>query len=276
MNYSSGNQLYTTLNTGAAMPLLGLGVYAMTGRETIDAVVTALETGYKLIDTAASYGNEKEVGEGIRSTGLPRTCLFITTKVANEDQGYDQTLRAFDQSMSRLNCEYIDLYLVHWPVKATRRETWRALERLYTDGRVRAIGVANYLPPFLEELSLYSSLVPAVDQVEFSPFLFLESLLTMCHSRGTVLQAYTPLMRGKKFGDPRLQSMAAKYGCTPAQLILRWALQLGVSTIPKSSDPARIRENFNVFDFSIAAEDMSVIRTWDEGFRVVDDPMTMY
>ena len=269
------DQPYVTLNTGAKMPLLGLGVYDMHGRETVDAVVTALQTGYRLIDTAASYHNEVEVGEGIRSSSVPRKDIFLTTKVANEEQGYDRTLHAFDDSMRRLDCEYIDLYLVHWPVKATRRETWNALERLYQEKRVRAIGVANYLPPFLDEIALHSGTVPAVDQVEFSPFLFLEDLLAMCRLRGIVLQAYTPLMRGKKFGDARLQGMAAKYGKSPAQLILRWALQLGVSTIPKSSDPGRIRENFDVFDFSISSADMEFIRSWDEGFRVVDDPLSM-
>ena len=270
------DQLYVTLNTGAKMPLLGLGVYDMHGRETVDAVVTALQTGYRLIDTATSYHNEVEVGEGLRSSGVPRKDIFLTTKVANEEQGYDRTLRAFDDCMRRLDCEYIDLYLVHWPVKATRRETWNALERLYQEKRVRAIGVANYLPLFLEELKQHAAVVPAVDQVEFSPYLFLDDLLTMCRSRGIILQAYTPLMRGKKFGDPRLQAMAAKYGKTPAQIILRWALQLGVSTIPKSSDPGRIRENFDVFDLTLSEADMATIRAWNEGFRVVDDPMGMY
>ncbi|MFM7328901.1 MAG: aldo/keto reductase [Bacteroidota bacterium] len=268
-------QLTIKLNTGAAMPLLGLGVYDVHGKETVDAVVTALETGYRLIDTAASYDNEVEVGQGLRASGVKREEIFLTTKVANEDQGFDHTLRAFDDSMRKLNAGYIDLYLVHWPVKATRKETWRALERLYQEGRVRAIGVANYLPPFLDELSLHAAVVPAVDQVEFSPYLFLEELLTMCRNKGIVLQAYTPLMRGKKFNDPRLIALATAYSKTPAQIILRWALQLGVSTIPKSSNPQRIRENFDVFDFSISPGHMESIRSWNEEFRVVDDPLSM-
>jgi diketogulonate reductase-like aldo/keto reductase len=256
------------------MPLLGLGVYDMYNREAEQAVGFALETGYRLIDTAAMYENEKEIGNAIRSSRVPRADIFLTTKVANPDQGFDSTLKAFEQSLKKLNCDYIDLYLVHWPLKKTRKDTWLALEKLYHEKQVRAIGVANYLTPFLQELETYGTVTPAVDQVEFSPYLFLEDLLLECKRRSVQLQAYTPLIRGQRFNDSKLIAMANKYNRTPAQIILRWALQLGVSTIPKSSNPKRIQENFDVFDFQINDADMQTICRFNENFRVVDDPMS--
>lgn len=268
------SQLFTTLNNGITMPLLGLGVYDMYKREAEEAVTTALEIGYRLIDTAAMYKNETEIGNAVRASGVPRKDIFLTTKVADGDQGYDKTFRAFDESSRKLNCDYIDLYLVHWPIKKTRKDTWRALEKLYADKRVRAIGVANYLIPFLNELETYSEVIPAVDQVEFSPYLFLEDLLNVCRRKNILLQAYTPLLRGQRFADPKLIGMADKYGRTPAQIILRWALQLGVSTIPKSSNPTRLKENFDVFDFHISEDDMKKISGFNENFRVVDDPIS--
>jgi methylglyoxal/glyoxal reductase len=269
-------QLFTKLNNGISMPLLGLGVYDMYNHEAEEAVGNALEIGYRLIDTAAMYENEEEIGNAIRASRVARKEIFLTTKVANPDQGYDSTLRAFDESSKKLICEYIDLYLVHWPIKKTRKDTWLALERLYTEKRVRAIGVANYLVPFLEELETYGNITPAVDQVEFSPYLFLEDLLNECKRKHIQLQAYTPLVRGQRFSDPKLISMAEKYGKTPAQIILRWALQLGVSTIPKSSNIKRLKENFDVFDFQISEDDMKKICAFNKNFRVVDDPMEMY
>lgn len=257
------------------MPLLGLGVYDMYHQEAEAAVLNALEIGYRLIDTAAGYHNETEIGNAIRSSAVPRNEIFLTTKVADADQGYEQTLRAFDASEKKLNCEYIDLYLVHWPIKRTRKDTWKALEKLCAEERVRAIGVANYLVPFLKELETYGSITPAVDQVEFSPYLFLEDLLNECKRRQIQLQAYTPLVRGQRFTDPKLITVAEKYAKTPAQIILRWALQLGVSTIPKSSNIKRLKENFDVFDFQISQDDVLTINAFNENFRVVDDPMSM-
>lgn len=267
------NQLYTTLNNGITMPLLGLGVYDMYHREAEEAVTNALEIGYRLIDTAAMYKNETEIGNAIRSSAVPRREIFLTTKVADGDQGYDKTLRAFDESSRKLNCEYIDLYLVHWPIKKTRKDTWKALEKLYADKRVRAIGVANYLIPFLNEVDTYCEITPAVDQVEFSPYLFLEDLLNECKRKNIQLQAYTPLVRGQRFTDPKLIALSSQYEKTPAQIILRWALQFGVSTIPKSSNLNRLKENFDVFDFQISEDDMKKINAFHENFRVVDDPM---
>ena len=198
----------------------------------------------------------------------------MTTKVNNPDQGYSQTLKAFDTSLNMLKTDYVDLYLVHWPIKATRKETWLALERLYSEGRVKAIGVANYLEPFLAELDSYGSVIPAVDQVEFSPFLYLKDLKELCQSKGIVLQAYTPLARGRRMQDERLQALSKKYDKTPAQIMLRWILQHGVSAIPKSSNQLRLQENFDVFDFEIAAPDMALMNGFHDNYRVVPDPMT--
>jgi len=257
------------------MPLLGLGVYDMYGKAAEQAVSWALETGYRLIDTAAMYKNEREVGNAIRQSRVPRNEIFLTTKVHDHDQGYDATLKACEVSLKKINCDYIDLYLVHWPIKRSRKETWRALETLYEEGRVKAIGVANYLIPFLRELEMYATVIPAANQVEFSPYLYLKDLLDYCHQQKIQLQAYTPLVRGRRLKDPRLLEVAKKYGKTPAQIMLRWILQHGVSAIPKSSSLDRIKENFDVFDFQLKAEDLSYIDTFNENLRVVEDPTDM-
>lgn len=267
--------MQSTLNNGISMPLLGLGVYDMHAQEAINATRFAIETGYRLIDTASMYENEKEIGLAIKDCQIPRNELFITTKVNNADQGFEQTLKAYSESLKKLKLDYVDLYLVHWPIKATRKETWLALEKLYNDGLVKAIGVANYLEPFLDELSEYSSIVPAVNQVEFSPYLYLETLLNRCKSDEIQLQAYSPLLRGLKFSDSKLVSISQKYSKTPAQIIIRWALQQRISTIPKSSNPARIKENFDVFDFEISEEDILKINGFNENLRIVDNPMEM-
>lgn len=258
------------------MPLLGLGVYDMHAAEAVEAVRYALQTGYRLIDTAAMYGNEKQIGEGIRQSGIPREEIFVTTKVNNTDQGYDQTLRAFDESLKALGLNSIDLYLIHWPIKNKRASTWKAIEKLYADGRIRAIGTGNYLLPFLEEMESYATIVPAVNQIEFSPYLFLQNELEHCRQNKICLQAYTPLLRGQKFNDPRLRQLAEKYGKSPAQIILRWAIQQGISTIPKSSNPERIKENFGIFDFVMLEEDILAMNGFHEDFRIVDDPMEMF
>ena len=268
-------QLYTTLNNGNQMPLLGLGVYDMHAEEAINAVQFALETGYRLIDTAAMYENEQQIGEGIRRSNIPRDEIFLTTKVNNTDQGYDETLKAFEKSMKALNVGYIDMYLIHWPVKNKRKETWKAIEFLYENKMVKNIGVANYLMPFLLELETYANIIPSVNQMEFSPFLFMQEELNYCKQHQIILQAYTPLLRGQKFNDLRLQKLAEKYQKTPAQIILRWAVQQGISTIPKSSNPSRIRENFCIFDFEIEQLDIAFMNTWNENFRIVDNPLDM-
>jgi diketogulonate reductase-like aldo/keto reductase len=221
------------------------------------------------------YQNEREVGNAIRHSGIPRQEIFVTTKVWHSDQGYDTTFRAFEISSKKLNVEYIDLYLIHWPIKEKRKDTWRALEKLYEEKRVRAIGVSNYLLPFLKELETYGNITPAVNQIEFSPWLFLQDELKWCREKNTVLQAYSPLVRGKKFADPLVGELAEKYQKTPAQIILRWNIQLGISTIPKSGNPKRIEENFNIFDFDLKNEDMAALSNLNENFRVVEDPMEL-
>jgi len=269
-------QPYTTLNNEIQMPLLGLGVYDMYEAEAKAAVLKALEVGYRLIDTAAAYRNEKDIGAAIRESNIARHEIFVTTKVANPDQSYDNTMRAFDTSMQKLNIDHIDLYLVHWPVKGKRKDTWKALEKLYADKRVRAIGVANYLIPFLYELETYTNITPVVNQIEFTPWLFAKDVLTFCKEKNIQLQSYSPITRGKKFGDERLQQLCKKYDKTPAQIILRWNIEHGVSTIPKSANPMRIEENFNIFDFTLSKEDVALIDGFNENFRICEDPMDMW
>lgn len=270
------NQAFTQLNNGVSMPLLGLGCWDMYGAEAQQAVETALQIGYRLIDTAALYANEQEVGAALRQTALPRADIFLTTKVGNSDQGFDSTLRAFDTSLKKLKQDYVDLYLVHWPIKGKRRDTWLALERLYAEKAVRAIGVCNYLLPFLTEMEEYAGIVPVVNQVEFTPYLFDAPLLAKCQERGILLQAWSPLLRGQRFKDPKLQAMARKYDKSPAQMLLRWGIDHGISTIPKSSSEARLRENFDIFDFQIAADDLAAMDAWNESFRMSgEDPMRM-
>jgi methylglyoxal/glyoxal reductase len=271
------NQLYVKLNNGISIPQLGLGVYDMYGRDAEQAIGKAIEIGYRLFDTAAMYRNETEVGNAIRQSGIARKEVFITTKVNNPDHGYDTTLRAFDVSQKKINCDYIDLYLIHWGIKGKRQDTWRALERLYTEGVVRAIGVCNYTEPFLKEMESYTTLIPAVNQVEFSPYLYLENLLDMCRAKGILLQAWSPLLRGMKMNDPKLVRLAKKYNKAPAQILIRWALDLGISTIPKSATEARLKENFDVFDFSISQEDIAEMNGFNENLRVFnEDPMQYF
>ena len=242
------NQPYVTLSNGIQMPLLGLGVYDMHNKEAEQAVINALEIGYRLIDTAAMYNNETEIGNAVMQSGLPRNEIFITTKVANPDHGFDSALKAFDTSMKKLNMDYVDLYLVHWPIKGKRKETWLALEKLYAEKRVRAIGVANYLIPFLNELSMHATTMPVLDQVELTPWLFQKDLLDYCKERKIQLQSYSPITRGKKFDDRRLMNLCEKYDKSPAQIILRWDIEHSISTIPKSSGKKRLMENFDVFN----------------------------
>ena len=230
-------QPFATLNNGIEMPLFGLGIYDVYGIAAERAVRHALDIGYRLVDTAMIYQNEQDVGNAIRHCGIPRNEIFVTTKVWNSDHGFESTLRAFENSRRKLNIDYIDLYLIHWPVRGKRKETWQALEKLYEEKRVRAIGVSNYMLPFLKELEGYCNIPPAVNQLEFTPWLYRKDELNWCQDKKTVLQAYSPLVRGKRFNDPTVVKLAAKYGKTAAQIILRWYIQLRVSTVPKSGNP---------------------------------------
>ncbi len=263
-----------TLNNGVEMPYLGLGVYlSEDGREVINAVKWAVESGYRHIDTASIYENEQGVGEGIRASGIQRQDIFLVSKVWNTDQGYDSTMRAFETSLKRLGTDYLDLYLIHWPVAGKYKETWRALEELYRENRIRAIGVSNFMQHHLEDLLEGANVVPAVNQMEFHPFLVQQSLLEYCHSHGIQYEAaWSPLMQGHIFKEPVFQRMADKYGKTIAQIALRWNMQKGVITIPKSSKKERIQANAEIFDFSIAEEDMRIIDALDKGKRFGPDP----
>lgn len=262
-----------TLNNGVGIPAIGLGVFqAEPGDETRDAVSHALEMGYRHVDTARVYRNERSVGEALRESGVPRAEVFVTTKLWNRDQGFEQALAACDASLNRLGLDYVDLYLIHWPVEELRVESWRALERLYDEGKCRAIGVSNYTVRHLEELFGECEVVPAVNQVEFSPFTYQAELLDYCRGHGIQLEAYSPLTKGLKLDDPYLKEIASSYDRTPAQLLLRWCLELQVVTIPKSVTPARIEENARVFDFEITAGDMHGLNSLDENLRTSWDP----
>ncbi len=261
------------LNNGLEMPWLGLGVYqAAPGPITRGAVREALGVGYRMIDTAKLYGNEADVGAVVRESEVPRGEVFVTTKLWNSDHGYDPALRAFDRSLRELGLDYVDLYLIHWPVAAGRRETWRALEKLYAEGQARAIGVSNYMVHHLEELLADAEVVPAVDQVEMNPFLPQRDLQSFCREHGIRLEAYSPLTKGHRLGDRRLATIGAKHGKTPAQVLLRWCLQTGAVAIPKSVRPERIRENADLFDFALDARDLQTLDALDESLHTSWDP----
>jgi diketogulonate reductase-like aldo/keto reductase len=261
------------LNNGITMPLLGLGVYLMRpGKVTYEAVKTALEIGYRLVDTASIYRNEEDVGRAVRDSNIPREEVFITTKLWNDDHGYDRALRAFDASLKRLGVGFIDLYLIHFPVLDLRKESWRALEKILESGRVRAIGVSNYTVRHLRDLLGRSGTIPAVNQVEFSPFLYQRDLLEFCQKNRIQLEAYAPLTAGRRLLDPRITAIAKKHGRTNAQILLRWAIQRGLAVIPKSAHPDRITENALIFDFELASAEVSALDSLDEGFRSSWDP----
>jgi diketogulonate reductase-like aldo/keto reductase len=262
-----------TLNNGVKIPYLGFGTYLLgTGRITQSAILHALLAGYRHIDTAKFYRNERDISIAIKQTDIPREEIFITTKLWNNDQGYDRTIAACEQSLEQLETDYIDLFLMHWPVTDIRLETWRAMEKLFDDGKCRAIGVSNFTIKHLEELLENSSIVPTVNQVEFHPFLYQKKLLDYCRDNGIQLESYSPLTKGRKLNEPVLAPIAEHYGKTPAQILIRWALEQLVVTIPKSQNRERIRENADVFDFSISPEDMTVLNVLNENFRSSWDP----
>ncbi|MCR2823669.1 aldo/keto reductase [Lederbergia panacisoli] len=254
------------------MPWLGLGVFQVEdGDEVINSVKYALEAGYRSIDTAAGYRNETGVGTAIKQSGIAREELFITTKLANSDQGYESTLQAFEESRRKLGLEYIDLYLIHWPGKTKFVETWKAFEKLQKDGYIRAIGVSNFNIHHLETLKQNSDVIPAVNQVEFHPLLNQQELRQYCRNAGIQLEAWSPLMQGN-LDLPQLAELAEKHEKTPAQIILRWDLQNEVVTIPKSVHKERIHENANIFDFTLSEDDMKVIDQLNKNHRFGSDP----
>ncbi len=255
------------------MPWLGLGVWKSTpGAETEQAVSDALALGYRSIDTATLYRNEQDVGAALQRSGLDRAELFVTTKVWNDDQGYEPTLRAAEASLRRLRLDYVDLYLIHWPVPGRFAETWRALERLRSEGKCRSIGVSNFTIAHLEELARGSSTAPAVNQVEFHPFVYDPALLEFCRARRIQVEAYAPLTRGHRLSEPGLVELARHHRVSPAQVLIRWGLQHGLVEIPKSVHRARIAENAQVFGFELSAEEMRAMDGWRDGGEVSSHP----
>lgn len=274
-------------NNGVEMPALGLGVFQSRPDETVGAVREAIAAGYRLIDTAAVYRNETQVGEAIAQSGVDRGEIFVTTKAWISDYGFDQTLHAFDRSMRKLGLEQLDLYLLHWPVPNDfdrTLESWKALERLLAEGRTRAIGVSNFSPAHLDRLMARAAVVPALNQVELHPF-FAQKALVDAHQRlGIVTQAWSPIggvtrYRAKEgeqphdpLAHPAIAALAGKYGKTPAQVVLRWHVDRGFSAIPKSVRASRIAENFDIFDFSLSADEVAAIDALDTGVRGGSDP----
>jgi len=261
------------LHNGVHMPYFGLGTYqADNDQEVIDAVQYALDFGYRHIDTASVYGNEEGVGKGIKESSVAREDIFVVSKVWNAEQGYESTLKAFEASLKRLNLEYLDLYLVHWPVPRTYKETWRALEKLYKEKRIRAIGVSNFMQHHLEDVLQNAEVVPMVNQMEFHPYVVQQHLLDFCASKGIQYEAWSPFMQGKLFTLDICAQLAEKYSKSPAQIILRWNLQKGVVTIPKSSKSERIAANADIFDFELSQEDISHLDKLDRNERIGPDP----
>lgn len=265
-----------TLNNGVRIPQRGFGVFQIPPTDTQRAVEQAIEIGYRHIDTAAAYNNEHGVGAAVRACGLPRSEVFVTTKLRNGEHGYDSAQRAYDETLERLGLDYVDLYLVHWPNPAADRyvDSWRALERIYADGRVRAIGVSNFLPEHLDRLAAETDLVPSVNQIELHPSYQQHALTDLCRERSIAVEAYSPLGQGADLEHPSVTMIADKQGVTPAQVVLRWHLQLGHIIIPKSVSPNRIRANLDLDGFELTDDQMESITALENGNRIGNDPRT--
>jgi len=265
----------TKLASGGSIPTVGLGVYQSgRGDETKQAVKMALAAGYRHVDTARIYGNEADVGAAIRESGVKRDEVFVTTKLWNSDQGYDDALRAFDKSLEKLGTEWVDLYLLHWPVPGKRLESWRALEKLHAEGRAKSIGVSNFMVSHLRELLGVAKVKPDVNQIEVSPFLQQREVRAECAEEGIVVEAYSPLTQGQKLGHPVVKDVAKAAGRTSAQVLLRWAAQKGMVVLPKSVRDERIRENAAIFDFELGAAELGKLDGLEEGFVTGWDPRT--
>ncbi|GAA3396222.1 aldo/keto reductase [Streptomyces roseoviridis] len=263
-----------TLNNGVEIPQLGFGVFQVPDEETTAAVASALEAGYRSIDTAAIYGNEAGVGKALAESGVARDDLFVTTKLWNADQGYDSTLRAFDESLAKLGLDYVDMYLIHWPTPARDlyQETWTAIEKLVADGRVRTAGVSNFQADHLKRLIDGAELVPAVNQVELHPGLQQAELRAVHAELGIATEAWSPLAQGAVLKDEPITTIADRHGASPAQVVLRWHLQLGNIVIPKSVTPERIRQNLDVFDFTLTDDEMAAVAGLDRDLRTGPHP----
>lgn len=273
-----GNIPRVKLNTGASIPAIGFGTWRLEeGNETEKATLEALKIGYRLIDTAKLYGNEKSVGEAVRKSGISREEIFVTTKLWTSANGYKNSMDEFNESLKRLALDYVDLYLIHSPRVTSREESWRALEDIYKTGKARAVGVSNYAVKHLEELLSNSELIPAVNQIEFHPFIYknMKPILDFCKAHGIVVEAYSPLARGRFESELIVNEIAASHGKTGGQVMLRWALQHGTIPIPKSTHPSRIKENFEVFDFELSGEEMQALDNLSSGGFIVTDPSTI-
>ncbi len=259
-----------TLNNGVQMPVFGLGAYHLAETEagTMAVVQEAVSLGYRLIDTATAYGNEEAIGRGLRESGVPRRELFVTTKVWTDEQGEEETPRALQRSLTRLGLSYVDLYLIHWPAVGRWQSAWRAMLALLETGQCRAIGVSNFGIPHLDALRQISTLLPAVNQIECTPFRHAPDLLAYCRDHGIQVEAYSPLTRGAKFGHPVLLKIAQAHGKTPAQVLIRWGLDHRIVEIPKASSSAHLRENTEVFDFGLTAGEMQALDGLHEGFSI--------
>ncbi|WP_458088969.1 aldo/keto reductase [Streptomyces malaysiensis] len=271
------NVPFITLNNGVRMPQLGFGVWQIPDDEAQVAVRNALDAGYRSIDTAAIYGNEEGTGKGLAASGIARDELFITTKLRNGDQGYDSALRAFDTSLTKLGLEYVDLYLIHWPLPAVDKyvDSWKAFEKIYAEGRAKAIGLSNFHPAHIQRLLSETSIVPVIDQIELHPQLPQAELRAFNARHEIATEAWSPLGQGKGLlEDPKLAAIAEKHGKSPAQVVLRWHLDLGNVVIPKSVTPSRIKENIDVFDFQLDSEDLAAIDSLGTGVRLGFDPET--
>jgi 2,5-diketo-D-gluconate reductase A len=263
------------LNNGVQIPQFGFGVFQIEPSETAGVVRAAFDAGYRHIDTAQGYGNEEGVGQAVRESGLPREDVFVTTKLNNPRHGYDEAIAALDESLQKLGLEYVDLYLIHWPRPQADRyvETWRAFEKIASDGKARSIGVSNFQVPHLERLAAETGTVPAVNQIELHPLLAQEQLRAYHREHGIATEAWSPIGKGGELlQDERLVSLAEKYGKSPAQIVLRWHIQLDNIVFPKSVTPSRIRENIDVFDFELSADDIATISELDNGTRLGPDP----
>jgi len=263
------------LRSGGSIPQVGLGVWQTPrGEVTREAVFAALRLGYRHIDTARIYGNEADVGAAVRESGVPRAEIFVTTKLWNDDQGFDEAHHAFDASLSRLGLDYVDLYLIHWPVAGKRLDSWRALERIKAEGRARHIGVSNFLVPHLEELLTHANEPPAVDQIEVHPFMQQRETRAFCKKNDIVVEAYSPLTRGERLDHPVVAAIAKRTKRSPAQVLLRWGVQHGLVVLPKSTWEQRIAENGALFDFSLDAAAMKELDALEEGLATGWDPRT--
>ena len=267
------DQLFLKMNDNCQIPVVGLGTWkSEPGKTTSQAVLDSLEAGYRHIDTARAYDNETDVGRAVNDSGLPREDLFITTKLWNQHQGYEEAIEACEKSLNRLNCDYIDLYLIHWPLREKRNHSWKAFIELRDRGLCKSIGVSNFTIEHLAEIEAKFGILPAVNQVEFHPYHYQKELLDYCNSKNIIIEAYSPLVHAKRMDEPKLGAISEELGKTPAQILIRWSIQRGMVVLPKSVNKSRIIENFSVFDFDIPDSMMKKLDELDESFVTCWDP----